>query len=215
MIKNILISLFIIYGLFITIKYLEVNFKYQKLKKRFDELQMSMKPDTIKIYEIKATKDTIIRYVLKKEFKLDTIYVYQVFHPFDEKYTTFSWRWKNFLTLEDTFFLKFDEDKKMLTGRLQRYYKVEKPINVDIFLFERKPFDLWWRVFINPSDMSEYISFNFRSDLKRYHLYSGFGVQIGKKIYPTINFALLYNKHLFGFDVSLEDISLNYKFAIN
>ena len=214
MIKNIVIFLLSVYSAVMTIKFLEADFKYQKLKKRFEEIQIIPRTDTIRVYEVKVKRDTIIKYLIKREFKLDTIYVYEIGYPVGENYAVFNWNWKNFLTLKDTFFVRYDSTQKNLIGRLYRNYRVEQPVKVDVILFEKKPFDLWWKAFVFPYDMAQYVQLGLYSDLKKYHFFSGAGIQFDEKIYPTLNFAVLYDRHLFGVDVSLKNISFNYKLAI-
>jgi hypothetical protein len=213
MIKNIFIFLLALYGLVMTIKYLQADFMLEKLKRQKIAFDKEIKTDTVKIYEVKATRDTIIKYVYKTEVKTDTIFKFKTFIPADTYLGVFNWNWKGFLNLRDTLFLTIDSTSEVL-GALKRSVELVRPISVSVKFFEKEPFDFWWNAQVVPAEASDFIELGLIREVKATHFFAGAGAVYVDKFYPSLNFAILHNKHLFGVDVSLKSISVNYRMAL-
>jgi hypothetical protein len=213
MIKNILIFLLALYGLVMTLKYLEADFMVEKLKRKISEFNEGIKTDTVKIYEVKATRDTIIKYVYKTEVKTDTIFKFRTFIPEGTYWGVFNWDWRGFLSLRDTLFLTIDSTSEV-TGALKRSVEVKRPVKVSVRFFEKEPFDFWWNAQVVPSDVSDFIELGLIREVKATHFFTGAGAVYIDKFYPSLNIAILHNKHLVGVDISLKSISVNYRMAL-
>lgn len=218
MFKSFIIVVLAVYSAYMSIRYFDTKRENLLLKRYIDELRKVPLPDSSKIYEVYARRDTmwLIKTKIKKEYVKDTVYVYNVVPSdyYGERFVSFSWKWLEFLSVKDTIRLKMDSTGNQYAN-LYRYWKVLKPVSIFLSIYERKPEEYWWRGIVSPPEFGDYIDLKVYNDIKPYRLYAGMGVSFEKRIYPALGTSLVYNRHLVDLNVSLNSLIVTYKYRIN
>jgi len=214
MLKSIVIAVLAAYSLYITIKYINVNEENYRLKRKMMEFYIVPRPDTNRVYEVEARRDTVYltKYRVVKE--KDTVYVFQVVPSESGEYkVNYTWSWLDFLRIKDTILVKFDSLKRA-TAALYRWWRVERPVVFAVELYEKEPENYWWRGFISPPEFAEYTNLTVYNGLSSFRWYVGGGVIFNDRITPALGTAFVYKRHLLGIDVGLNNVSLYYKYRI-
>ena len=215
MFKNVVIFILAVYSGYLTIKYIQINDENKALRlKLFEYRQLPPVSDSSgkKIFEVEARRDTIYLTRFKKVVERDTIFVYQVVPSETGEYRiSFTWTWLEFLRLKDTILIRFDS-LRQATANLYRFWAIERPLDLVIEIYERKPEELWWRGYVAPPEFANYTDLRVYNSLGRFRWYIGGGVSFNDRVSPLLGTSIVYSKHLLGLDVALNNISLYYKY---
>jgi len=215
MFKSIFIFVLAVYGIYATIRNLELKQENERLKNYLKEIFQAPEPDSNRIYQTESKRDTVylIKTKIKKEYQKDTVYVFNLVPTINDRYVSFSWTWLNFLSLRDTILLNSDSTGKTFAS-LFRYWRVTQPIQLFVSVYEKNPGELWWKGFVNPPEFANFVDMRVYNELPNYQWFIGAGLSFEKRIYPTLGTSVIYKKHLFDFNVSLSSIEINYKYRI-
>jgi len=214
MIKNLVIFALAVYSAYITIKYYNVKAERDYLKDRLKEFYIIPEPDTIRVFEAQARHDTVYltRYRTIKE--RDTVYVFNVVPSVSGEYNfTFSWDWYEFLKIRDSVLIKFDSLKNA-TASLFRRWRVERPLIIDLTIYERVPEEIWYRGYIAPAEFANFTDLKIYNGLDRFRFYLGAGASFNEKVSPLVGGSIVYKRYLLGLDIALNNINLYFKYRV-
>lgn len=216
MLKNLIIYALLTYSIVITYKYaqeVKEKYKYKIKLEEFYKLYEFRDTSQVKIAEGKVIEKEKYKYVYKT--KRDTIKIYQVklVELSDTLKTVFNWEWYNFLTLRDT--IKFFSDSSQnYYAKIHRIWGVKKNLNLLVYLYEKKPESLWYIVYTDNPEVSQFTNVSVDGSIPQWRWYLGGGLSFNRSVYPYISNSFTYKRFKFDLNLSQKSISLGLGYRI-
>ncbi len=216
-IRFLIIVLLAGYSGIITVKYIETKKERDFWKAKYEGIMNvpDFEEPKGKIYETKIDTHYIIKWRTKEKILKDTIFVFHVEPSIltDTLKVGYNWIWKDFLSVRDTYFVYQDTSTLRFNLSIHRYWQIVNPLKIDIFFYDRKPYEFWWRGMINPPDFDGLVIQGFE-DVRKWNIFLGGGGIYNGGFNPFVSVGVSYKRYVFDFLAGIDYIGINCKYRI-